>query len=147
MPAPKRRWFAYSLRTLFVVMTVFACWLGYQLNWIRQRHNAKIGFGYLQIATTGPIPCHAPWPLRWFGEEGHSLLLVPNSYTKEEMDRIQGALSRGGSNRPYPRACRLRLAREHPSELVSVLKTHQHTRRKPPTPRSCVIELCPLVVR
>jgi hypothetical protein len=26
--APKRRWFAYSLRTLFVVVTAFGVWLG-----------------------------------------------------------------------------------------------------------------------
>jgi hypothetical protein len=34
-----RRWFRWSLRTMFVVVTVFACWLGYELNWIRQRHK------------------------------------------------------------------------------------------------------------
>jgi hypothetical protein len=28
-PAPKRRWFQFSLRTMFVVVTVFACWLGW----------------------------------------------------------------------------------------------------------------------
>jgi TRAP-type C4-dicarboxylate transport system permease small subunit len=27
-PAPKRRW-SFSLRTLFVVITVLACWLGW----------------------------------------------------------------------------------------------------------------------
>ena len=37
---PRRRWFrlAFSLRTLLVVVTLIGCWLGYQLNWIRQRH-------------------------------------------------------------------------------------------------------------
>jgi len=37
-PAPKRRWFRWSLRTMFVVVTVCG-WIGYQLNWIRQRHE------------------------------------------------------------------------------------------------------------
>ena len=37
-PVPKRRWFRFSLRTLFVMMTVVCCWLGYELNWIRNRH-------------------------------------------------------------------------------------------------------------
>jgi hypothetical protein len=36
-PAPKGRWFRFSLRTLFVVVTVFGCWMGYEVNWIRQR--------------------------------------------------------------------------------------------------------------
>ena len=39
MTAPKRRWFRFSLRMMFVVVTVFGCWLGYELNWIRQRHE------------------------------------------------------------------------------------------------------------
>ena len=37
MTAPKRRWFRWSLRTMFVVVTLFAVWLGYSLNWIRER--------------------------------------------------------------------------------------------------------------
>jgi hypothetical protein len=39
--APKRRWFAYSLRTLFVVVTVFGCWLGWNINIVRQRREAR----------------------------------------------------------------------------------------------------------
>jgi hypothetical protein len=38
--APKRRW-SFSLRMLFVVVTVLATllsWIAYNLNWIRQRH-------------------------------------------------------------------------------------------------------------
>ena len=35
----RRRWFVFSLRTLFGGVTVVACWLGYQLNWIRERHE------------------------------------------------------------------------------------------------------------
>jgi hypothetical protein len=34
----QRRWFRFSLRTLFLAVTVLACWLGYYLNWIRERH-------------------------------------------------------------------------------------------------------------
>ena len=43
--APKRRWFAFSLRTMFVVVTVFGSaagfgnWINNQRNWIRQRHE------------------------------------------------------------------------------------------------------------
>ena len=35
---PYRRWFRFSLRTMFVLVAVFGCWLGYEMNWIRQRH-------------------------------------------------------------------------------------------------------------
>ena len=33
-----RRWFRFSLRTLFVAMTLLGGWLGYELNWLRERH-------------------------------------------------------------------------------------------------------------
>jgi hypothetical protein len=77
----KRRWFRFSLRTLFVVVTVFACWLGYELNWIRQRHafvarqNALVierfneryaGMVSYQLSITK----HAPFPLWLMGEKG-----------------------------------------------------------------------------
>ena len=36
-PAPKRRWPRFSLRTMFVVVTVFGCWLGWNIHCIRER--------------------------------------------------------------------------------------------------------------
>jgi hypothetical protein len=39
MTDPKRRWLRFSLRTLFVVVMVFACWLGYELNWLHRRQH------------------------------------------------------------------------------------------------------------
>jgi hypothetical protein len=36
---PRRHWFRFSLRTLFLVVTVVGCWLGYYLNWARERHE------------------------------------------------------------------------------------------------------------
>ena len=37
MTAPPRRWFRWSLRTLFVVMTPVACWLG----WLAFRNETR----------------------------------------------------------------------------------------------------------
>ena len=88
----RRRWFRFSLRTLFVAVTVVASWLGYQLNWIMQRK------GYLQEVTQRakaiegnfmPIltaresweaerAC-APGLLWLFGEKGVRVLYVPIS--------------------------------------------------------------------
>ena len=42
MNAPRRRWFSFSLRTLFVVVTIAAIaggWVMYQVSWIRQRRT------------------------------------------------------------------------------------------------------------
>ena len=38
MTAVNRRRFRFSLRTLFVVLTVVGCWLGYTIPWMKQRH-------------------------------------------------------------------------------------------------------------
>ncbi len=40
-PQPRRRWFGYSLRTLFVAVTLFAVWLGWELKFIRERNSLR----------------------------------------------------------------------------------------------------------
>jgi hypothetical protein len=34
---PRRRWFRFSLRTMFVIVTLFACWIGWQTSIVRER--------------------------------------------------------------------------------------------------------------
>src|SRR6266496_1528860 len=36
-----RRWLRFSLRGMFVVLTLFGIWLGFQVNWMRQRQEAR----------------------------------------------------------------------------------------------------------
>ena len=69
-PRP-RRWFRFSLRTMFVLVTVLCVWLGYSLNWIRQRREAiaHAHFEKVSIKTTAPI--RAPGLLWLFGEPGY----------------------------------------------------------------------------
>ena len=92
MTAPKRRWFAYSLRTLFVVITVLGCWLGYEWNWIRQRHemlakpeaciiegstiSTSLAIMKAQWNAEGLEPASAPGLLWLFGEQGVTELRV-----------------------------------------------------------------------
>ena len=43
-PMPLRRWFAFRLRTLFVLVAVLSiplAWVAYSLNWIRERREFK----------------------------------------------------------------------------------------------------------
>jgi hypothetical protein len=78
-PAPKRHWFRFSLRTLFVVVTVFGCWLGYELNWIRQRRElmSRPNVEALVWATEPPSWPRAPGLLGLFGEKGrHQIKIV-----------------------------------------------------------------------
>ena len=93
---PNRRWFRFSLRTLFVLVTLFGCWLAYQLNWIRERHNAPVLAGIstaIEATPAGPkevtIEHDPPWPLAWFGERGYSALAVDESYGEQEIERIR----------------------------------------------------------
>jgi hypothetical protein len=38
MTAPRRRW-TFGLRTLFVVVTVLGCWLGWQVDLVQERRS------------------------------------------------------------------------------------------------------------
>ena len=39
--APKHRWFRFSLRTMFLVITAIACWLGWNLHVVQTRLAAR----------------------------------------------------------------------------------------------------------
>lgn len=69
-----KRWLTFSLKTLFIVVTVLACWLGYELNWIRQRHEVAAGATVSRSVSsrTGlPEKRTAPGLLWLFGEHGY----------------------------------------------------------------------------
>jgi hypothetical protein len=96
-PKPRRRWFRYSLRTMFVVVTILSVPLGfvaYQLNWIQNRNrelqldkywptdgpegehpsNVSYAFAYLDYFTLTPGTQRpaAPELLGMFGERGYA---------------------------------------------------------------------------
>lgn len=79
----RRRWLRFSLRTLFVAVTVLALALWYPLHWIHQRHKLlddnfarmkQVGVPYwdihgrFELLVRNP-PARAPWLLRLFGEK------------------------------------------------------------------------------
>ena len=62
---------------MFALMTLLCCWLGYQLNWIRERRDARsrpdlmflLGDpAYAPLRNAGVRK--APAPLTWLGESG-----------------------------------------------------------------------------
>jgi hypothetical protein len=89
-PSPNRR-FQFRLRTLFISVTALAvasAWVGHQLDWIRQRHEAKEQYGVtlstlyvrdMRDRIPNPTPCpKAPWPLRWLGQDGYAEIWMRN---------------------------------------------------------------------
>jgi len=58
---PKRRWFRFSLRTLFVVVTVLGIWLGWNAEIVRERtamrNTIRRSGGYIILDHTvlGPL--------------------------------------------------------------------------------------------
>ncbi len=75
---PKRRWFRFSLRTLFMLTTLVAIWLAWSLNWISNRR----AFVRDSIDAPGLVlrkdrrPVAAPALLWIFGETGAQYVYV-----------------------------------------------------------------------
>jgi hypothetical protein len=61
---PRRPGLRFSLRTMFVVVTLFCMWVAWQLNWIRDRHLAlkTVHPGGYSLKDYRP----APWSIRLF---------------------------------------------------------------------------------
>jgi hypothetical protein len=72
-----RRWFRFSLRTMFVLVTVFCVWLGYSGKWVKQRRE----FIKAHPNCRAPIPAGKVLPsapsLLWiWGEKGEFEIYV-----------------------------------------------------------------------
>ncbi len=55
---------------MFLVMTAASGWLGYQFNWIRQRHEFLSCHAWVQVSSGFDADVKAPGLLWMFGEEG-----------------------------------------------------------------------------
>jgi len=74
MPIPPRRWFAFRLRTLFVVaiLALPLGWAAYSLHWISLRHGMLEAHNAKPKGSPNPdfAPIVAPGLLWIFGERG-----------------------------------------------------------------------------
>jgi hypothetical protein len=96
---PRRRWFAFSIRTLFVLVTVLGCWFGYSMNWIHQRRErARDDDAFVEISnSTPPIP--APFVLRLLGEEGVWRVSIPGDAPDDDLERTKTLFPEANVNR------------------------------------------------
>ena len=104
MTAPNRRWFRFSLRTMFVMVTaggLLAGWLVYELNWIRQRHaflakNEALRLSRVGVGSTSESDLKAPGLLWLFGETGNFVVVCVegssvDSLTEADLETIREA--------------------------------------------------------
>jgi hypothetical protein len=113
-PAPKRRWLRFSLRTLFIVMTVVACLMGWQGRIVAQR---RIALRSLQAIRDGEIRI-AHWndddsigPIRSFmGDKPVCWIGLPETTNEDEIKRFVDlfpyagiSIGTGSSNSPRVR--------------------------------------------
>jgi hypothetical protein len=109
MPTPpRRRWYQFSLRTMFLLLTFVAAPLAYHLHWIRQRHqflvfvdrnnhNQVLGEWVNPAIPRNSKTPRAPWLLWLFGEPHQSQIVVsidnpdPAAAGEEAQERMQTA--------------------------------------------------------
>jgi len=83
--APRRRW-TFSLRTLFVIVTVLAVatsWWYSQTRWANERYAYFREVGALGRGASR----EAPFPLNYLGVESHQLILVPRDASPSDLAR------------------------------------------------------------
>jgi len=71
----RSRWFRFSLRTFFVLLTIFGISLGVQAKWIRDRHEMLERQPAVIMVITG-LEAPAPGILWLFGEQGVGRVLI-----------------------------------------------------------------------
>jgi hypothetical protein len=81
---PKRRWLAFSLRTLFVLVAVLSCSCAYAMNWIRQRQEVLATRNVAALES----PDWAPAMLYLFGERGYSSIVKVNPDSAADVESI-----------------------------------------------------------
>jgi hypothetical protein len=89
MDAPKptkRRWFRFSLRTLFVLVTVLCVWLGWQVHLVKQRraflHWVDARGGWALLPTQQDSSMIPPWR-RWLGDVAIDGIAFPSDVDQE----------------------------------------------------------------
>ncbi len=102
---PIRLWFRFRLRTLFVVLTVFGVWLGWQVTTVRDRaavrrelvsHGARVfPFGTLMLGgpfqnsvRRGDPTAQLPWVRRALGDEIVADIQFPGQPAADDLAKI-----------------------------------------------------------
>lgn len=130
MPQSGRgRWLRFSLRALFLVVTVVCVWLGYHLNWIRQRHAflAEQEAAAANSVNISRTVCEAPLQLRLLGESGIDrlpLYVVIDPSKNQDRDTILREATHWAS-RLFPESRLLVVLQTKPDDRMEVFTIPQ----------------------
>lgn len=121
---PRRRWFRFSLRTMFVVATLVCLWLGWELSVVRQRRalrqelagNAAFNFVtadamavQVMVAPMGGVPvASVPRVRRWLGDEAIDQIWYLRHYegfSESALKRIEATFPEAEVYESLPEPC------------------------------------------
>ena len=92
-PVPARRRFQFRLRTVFVVVTLLAVWMGWQAHIVRHRKEMLDWMIARQWAVVELGPDQSPslpWHRRLMGDRELSIV-IPDHGTHENQQEVQAA--------------------------------------------------------
>lgn len=113
MTKPLSRWFRFSLRTFFVVLTLFGVWFGLQVKWIQKRRDTlrwikahggqEISYESIVYLVGDPLPPPkpVPWSLRMLGEPSVYNISIING-TDETVQRVKSLFPEAENIFNYP---------------------------------------------
>ncbi len=84
-PIAPRRWFQFGLRTMFLAVTVFAVWLGWELTVVRERQTLRrfVEMDDGMVMARNPVDpnsvCAIPWWRTMLGDESAALIVLGRS--------------------------------------------------------------------
>jgi hypothetical protein len=120
---PRRRWFNFSLRTLFILVTVLCCWLGWEMSVVRSRQAALSRIkGNMAFSVTTAQSYRERWPAgmsvptlatiplvrRLLGDEAIQEIVVHRwfqSFSEEELSRLTRAFPEAQLSETHPEPC------------------------------------------
>jgi len=120
---PRRRWFNFSLRTLFIVVTALCCWLGWEMSVVRSRQAALSRIkGNMAFSVTTAQSYRERWPAgmsvptlatiplirRLLGDEAVQEIVVHRwfqSFSEEELSRLTRAFPEAQLSETHPEPC------------------------------------------
>lgn len=120
---PPRRWFRFSLRTMFVAVTGLCCWLGWESSVVRERRAVREEFRVkgLQfvaaeemaeryVGTPIPVPTLAKVPMvrRWLGDQAVQeiwYLAYNSSISESDIGRVKQIFPEAELRESFPAPC------------------------------------------